>query len=72
MMNPDNLSVERVSDELLKTECTQYGIQLWSLGRLTKNKQGKACYLCELPLRGVAYRPITNLSNRMKRICDRH
>lgn len=70
--NSDNLSIEKLGDELIRSKCEKYGTQLWTLGRLTRKKQLKKCYLCGETLGIKAYIPITNLSNRMKRICHRH
>lgn len=73
-MNRDNLTVTTISEEagVIKSVSAKYGVQLWTLGRMTKKKVGKPCYLCENKIEKMAYRPITNLSNRMQRICDRH
>ncbi len=45
-----------------------YGRQLWAKGKMRVHKSTK-CAICEQCVGKFAYRPITNLSNRMNRIC---
>jgi hypothetical protein len=57
---------------LMLTRHWQYGEQIWSRVRLTKRHSGDHCAQCSEPVGAMAYRPITNRSNRMMRICTRH
>jgi hypothetical protein len=64
--------IEVVSKGLIRTSHSRYGKQLWALSKLTKKHKGDACAICEESIGNIAYRPITNLGNRYKRICRRH
>ena len=60
-----------VADGILRVLSTHEGIQLWVLTNTVVRKDHK-CALCEKTiLKGKerAYLPITNLNNRMDRIC---
>ena len=57
---------------LMLTFHPRYGRQFWSLSKLTRKHQGDSCAVCEQSVGNYAYRPITNLGNRSKRICTRH
>ncbi len=60
--------LEHVS-EGVKLIQTEFGRQLWV--KTNRNlRTPKNCHNCERPLIGmVAYRPVTNASNRMERLC---
>lgn len=59
----------RVAPGLILVRHPRYGQQIWSLARLTKRRLGDACAACNRPVGPKAYRPLTNLGNRMMRIC---
>ena len=61
-----------VSDELIGTISMQYGRQLWAAAKLTKKHKNDKCAVCNGPVGDIAFRPITNASNRMHRICLKH
>ena len=48
---------------------TNYSNQVWSKSNITKKKIGQPCWECRRPIGKEAYRPTTNKSNRMERIC---
>ncbi len=50
---------------------SRFGRQLWALAKLRQHKTSK-CAMCDGPLGAEAYRPMTNLGNRMERICPAH
>jgi len=60
------------NDSLLITVHPEYGQQLWSTSRMTKLHNRDRCAICGAVVGSQAYRPITNKSNRMERICLRH
>jgi hypothetical protein len=49
----------------------EFGRQVWEVAKLTKKYQGRKCCECGRPLGLRAYRPISNLNNRMERMCLR-
>jgi len=57
-----------LSDELIGIIDEKYGKQLWVLIKLRKPHK---CQNCEdnLKIGDYAWRPLTNLSNRMERLC---
>jgi len=64
--------LEYPSDELMLIDHPRWGKQLWMLANLTKKYQARTCILCGEALGKKAYRPLTNLGNRMERICLNH
>ncbi len=65
-----NYEVKQIlSPELINLYSLEYGNQMWGVCNLTKKKIGKKCASCKSSLVKKAYRPITNKSNRMDRIC---
>jgi len=58
--------------EGLMLTSSEYGRQIWAVSKLTRKHNGDKCTVCGQPVGEYAYRPITNLSNRMMRICLRH
>ncbi len=62
-------SILNVMSESLVHLNTIEGNQVWSKSNMTKKKIGKLCWECKEPIGKEAYRPITNKSNRMERIC---
>ncbi len=63
--------VNIMSEKMAVLYSTRYGEQIWSLVNLTKKKIGMDCAICSGTLKKTGYRPITNLGNRMDRICPR-
>ncbi len=57
-----------MSEDLVSLD-TDYGTQVWGIANMTKKKIGMPCWECRKPIGKKAYRPITNKSNRMDRIC---
>jgi len=53
-------------------DSVHYGRQIWTLSKMTKKHKSDACAICQEIVGDKAYRPITNQSNRMKRICTHH
>ncbi|KKM06115.1 hypothetical protein LCGC14_1747350 [marine sediment metagenome] len=65
-----NYEVKKIlSPEIVGLSSIEYGEQLWAVSNLTKKKIGKGCAICSSELGKKAYRPTTNKSNRMDRIC---
>ena len=62
--------IEVVSGGLIRTSHPKYGEQVWTLVKLTKKHKGDACAICEETIGDIAYRPLTNLGNRYRRICQ--
>ncbi len=60
---------EILSEEIVVLESENYGVQIWSLSNLTKKHKGSSCHICGKIVGDKAYRPATNLGNRMERIC---
>lgn len=60
------------SPGLMFTDHPDYGQQMWTLAKLTKKHIHDKCAICGLDVGTHAYRPITNLGNRMLRICQLH
>jgi len=60
---------EALSEELVVLESDKFKVQMWGLSRLTKRHRGDSCAICEENVGDKAYRPATNLGNRMERIC---
>lgn len=60
------------SPGIMRTTHFRYGEQLWTLVSLTKKHKNDNCAVCELSVGDLAFRPMTNLGNRMVRICRRH
>lgn len=60
---------KRLSDGLVGLSHVLYGEQLWSLGKIRKSL--RECKDCgePLPIGAVAFRPLTNVGNRMERLC---
>ena len=58
--------------ELLGIWSRAYGKQLWAEARMTRVHRGDECAICGDSVGGRAYRPSSNLSNRMQRICMKH
>lgn len=54
---------------MLVTEHPEYGTQVWCCGRITYKHSSDACRICSSAVGSEGYRPVTNLSNRMYRIC---
>ncbi|KKK93816.1 hypothetical protein LCGC14_2689070 [marine sediment metagenome] len=48
---------------------SKYGTQVWAISNLTKRHKDDNCGICSLKVGNRAYRPTTNKSNRMVRIC---
>jgi hypothetical protein len=63
----------RKAEGLLLMQHPRYGQQLWTLGRYIgrKKRKPKSCAGCGklLEKKEEVWRPITNVSNRMDRIC---
>lgn len=57
-----------VNQGLFTTTHSEYGRQVWSRCKLRKH-QGVKCAQCDTPVGAEAFRPVTNRSNRMRRIC---
>ena len=55
---------------LLFIESKKYGRQLWSHGKTTYKKRASPCAICGSAISIWAYRPVSNASNRMERICE--
>lgn len=58
------------ADQVLFTRHAVFARQVWMLGRMTKRKRGTPCAQCGGAIGAKAYIPITNLGNRMVRICE--
>ena len=58
-----------LASELVGLYSEKYGKQLWGVVNLTKKHKDDDCAICELKVGSKAYRPTTNKSNRMDRIC---
>lgn len=72
-MNSHGYMIVKIFNEMMiGTDHPEYGRQLWGLAKLTKKHKGDLCAMCGLSVGTVAFRPSTNKSNRMKRICVRH
>jgi hypothetical protein len=57
---------------LMLTDSPGRGRQIWSLCKL-KSRKDAPCAICGASVGDEAYRPVTNLDNRMDRICkDSH
>lgn len=71
-MTTQNLSnyklVEKINDDLFRISSI-YGNQLFTKTTLRKKNVCAVC-LCFLYSNDVAFKPITNGNNRMKRICQ--
>ena len=69
------MSDYKIIDEasgIIVTQHWQFGTQVWTLSKMTRKYQNDECAICNIVIGKKAYRPITNLSNRMKRICISH
>jgi hypothetical protein len=64
--------IEVLADGIIRTNHHEYGSQIWSRSKLTRRHKDDRCAQCGLKVGDVALRPVTNKSNRMKRICLRH
>jgi len=60
------------SEGLMLTYHFKYGQQLWCKSKMTSRHSKNKCLICGDMVGNKAYRPITNKSNRMKRICLKH
>ena len=61
--------IQVLSPEIVGLYSDEYGKQLWAVANLTKKHKDDRCPICDLKVGDRAYRPTTNKSNRMKRIC---
>ena len=61
--------IQILSPELVALSSNKYGTQLWGVANLTKKHKDDNCAICNLKVGSKAYRPTTNKSNRMERIC---
>lgn len=64
--------IAHLAPGLIVTSHWRYGNQLWSLSKMTKKHLGDECVICGQPVGAKAFRPVTNLSNRMMRMCAKH
>jgi hypothetical protein len=75
-MTIENYSAYRIckapAEGILLIRHPAYGMQIWSLCRMTKKHKDDKCVICGLNVGEQAYRPLTNKGNRMLRICTRH
>ena len=62
--------VKKLNDEVIGVTHWRWGFQLWTLGHMTKQIATESCVICSGPLKDKAFRPITNASNRRRRICQ--
>jgi hypothetical protein len=61
-----------LNEDLMCVLNDKYGKQLWAVSKLTCKHKNDKCAVCGEPVGDIAFRPITNASNRMHRICTRH
>lgn len=59
------------SPGVLLISSSEWGVQIWNRARMRTHKTSP-CAICGVEVGVEAYRPVTNLSNRMHRICLRH
>lgn len=71
--DPKYLITERnPTFEIIITTHPEYHRQIWAGARMTIRHKNDTCILCGKVVGKRALRPITNLSNRMYRICLAH
>lgn len=64
----DVLDVQVMSAELIALNMVRYSKQFWCKCKI---REIKTCKYCKIELKGKsAFRPVTNLGNRMMRICE--
>lgn len=61
--------IKILSPEIVALDSLEYGTQVWAVSNLTKRHKDDNCGICTSKVGDKAYRPATNKSNRMIRIC---
>lgn len=61
--------IKILSPEIVVLDSFEYGTQIWVVSNLTKKHKDDNCGICTSKVGNKAYRPTTNKSNRMIRIC---
>jgi len=69
-MTQYTIDTEFAAGRLYGLVSNEYGRQVWSISSIRK-RYNDPCDICGSPVGKLAFRPVGNKGNRMKRICQR-